>query len=261
MRPLWTGAIGFGLVNIPVKLYSATQASELSLDMLDKKDHANIKYKRVNASTGQEVNYSDIVKGYKMGADYVVLDEKDFEAANAKKSQLIEIVEFVDEAEIDPIYYEMPYYLEPAKGGEKPYALLREALHKAGKAGIATFVMRTKEHLAVIRSTDKVIQLNRIRFAEEIRDADDLKLPKDAGIKPAELKMATALVDQLTGKFDIKEYKDNYTEQLMEVIKAKSKGKKVKPQHMKVIHKSTDDLMEQLKASISTMNTKKKKAS
>ncbi len=261
MRPLWTGAIGFGLVNIPVKLYSATQGSELSLDMLDKKDHSNIKYKRVNANTGKEVEWGNIVKGYKMGDDYVVLDDKDFEAANAKKSKLIEIIQFVEETEIDVIYYEMPYYLEPDKGGEKPYALLREALHKAGKVGIASFVMRTKEHLAIIRSTDKVIQLNRIRFAEEIKDVEDLKLPKQITIKPAELKMATTLIDQLTEKFDIKAFKDTYTEQLMKVIHAKAKGKKIKTEHMKVVHSTTDDLMAQLKASVTAMNPKRKKAS
>lgn len=261
MRPLWTGAIGFGLVNIPVKLYAATQGSELSLDMLDKKDHANIKYKRVNANTGKEVDWNSIVKGYKMDDKYVVLDEKDFEAANAKKSKLIEIIQFVQEKEIDVIYYEMPYYLEPDKGGEKPYALLREALHKAGKVGIASFVMRTKEHLAIIRSTSKVIQLNRIRFAQEIRDVDDLKLPKSVTIKPAELKMATTLIDQLTDKFDISQYKDSYTAQLMEVIKAKAKGQKIKSPQMKVVHSTTDDLMAQLKASVTQMNPKRRKAS
>jgi DNA end-binding protein Ku len=258
MRPLWTGAIGFGLVNIPVKLYSATQGSELSLDMLDKKDHSNIKYKRVNAETGKEVAWDSIVKGYKIDDKYVVLDDKDFEAANAKKSKLIEISQFVDEKEIDVIFYEMPYYLEPDKSGEKPYALLREALLKAGKVGIASFVMRSKEHLTVIRPTEDVLQLNRIRFAQEIRDPKDLKLPEKVTIKPAELKMAMTLIDQLTEKFDISEYKDTYTEQLMSVIEAKAKGVKVKAPHLKVVHKTSDDLMAQLKASL---GNKRKKAS
>lgn len=260
MRPLWTGAIGFGLVNIPVKMYSATQGSELSLDMLDKKDHSNIKYKRVNADTGKEVAWENIVKGYKVNDKYVVLDDKDFEAANAKKSKLIEIVQFVDETEIDVAYYETPYYLEPDKSGEKPYALLREALKKSGKVGLATFVMRNKELLTIIRATDKVIQLNRIRFAQEIRDPSDLKLPAHVTIKPAELKMAMSLIDQLTEKLDIEAFKDTYTEQLMDVIKAKAKGVKPKASHLKVVHKTSDDLMEQLKASLGT-GTKRKKAS
>jgi DNA end-binding protein Ku len=258
MRPLWTGAIGFGLVNIPVKLYSATQRSELSLDMLDKKDHSNIKYKRVNAETGKEVEWGNIVKGYKIEDKYVVLDDKDFEAANAKKSKLIEIVQFADETEIDVAFYEMPYYLEPDKAGEKPYALLREALKKSGKVGIATFVMRNKEQLTIIRATEDVIQLNRIRFADEIRDPKDLKLPEKVSLKPAEIKMAMTLIDQLSEKFDISAYKDTYTSQLMDVIKAKAKGVKPKVSHLKVVHKTSDDLMEQLKASI---GTKRKKAS
>src|ERR1700761_7495473 len=145
MRPLWTGAIGFGLVNIPVKLFSATSASELDLDMLDKTDHAHIRYVRVNEKTGKEIPWENIVKGYKINNRYVVLDEKDFESANAVKTKVIEITEFVDEKEIDSVYYEMPYYLEPDKSGERAYALLREALSKTQKVAVASFVMRNKE--------------------------------------------------------------------------------------------------------------------
>src|SRR5215203_482864 len=134
MRPIWTGAIGFGLVNIPVKLYSATQSSNIELDMLDKKDHSNIKYQRINEKTGKEVKWENIVKGHMVGSKYVVLDEKDFEKANAVKTKLIEITDFVDEEEIDSVYYETPYYLAPEKSGIRPYALLREALLKSKKA-------------------------------------------------------------------------------------------------------------------------------
>jgi len=258
MRPLWTGAIGFGLVNIPVKLYSATQGSELNLDMLDKKDHSNIKFKRVNEKTGKEVAWQSIVKGYMLNDKYVVLDEKDFEAANAVKTKVIEISDFVNEEEVDSVYYEMPYYLAPEKSGVRAYALLREALLKTKKVGIASFVMRNKENLAILRASDDVIILNRIRFEEEIRDTEELNLPAASSVKPAELKMAITLINQLTAKFDISNYKDTYTAQLLKIIKAKAKGQKPTVPQLKVVHNKTKDLMEQLKESL---NTKKKKAS
>lgn len=250
MRPLWTGAIGFGLVNIPVKLYSATESSNISLDMLDKHDHQQIKYMRVNAKTGKEVKWENIVKGYDLDGKYVVLDDTDFEKAGAEKSKLIEITQFVKESEIDSVYYETPYYLAPDKNGTRPYALLREALRKSGRAGVATFVMRSKETLAILRASDDVIILNRIRFAEEIRATDELPLPAKSAVKPAELKMAEALIDSLSAKFNIEKFKDNYHAELMKVIKAKSKGKTVKEPVMKVVHSKTKDLMEMLKASL-----------
>jgi DNA end-binding protein Ku len=259
MRPLWTGAIGFGLVNIPVKLFSATRASELDLDMLDKKDHSNIKFMRVNEKTGREVNWQNIVKGYKVNNKYVVLDDKDFETANAVKTKVIDISDFVSEAEIDSVYYEMPYYLEPDKQGVRAYALLREALQKTGKVGIASFVMRNKESLAVLRVSGEVIILNKIRFYEEIRPLKELTLPAKSTVKPAELKMAVSLINQLSGKFNIGKYKDTYSAQLLKLIKQKAKGgKPATIGQMKVVHNKTKDLMEQLKNSLST---KRKKAS
>jgi DNA end-binding protein Ku len=258
MRSIWTGAIGFGLVNIPVKLYSATERSELNLDMLDKTDLSHIKYQRVNEKTGKVVDWDNIVKGYKMDDKYVILDEKDFEAANAKKTKTIEISDFVKEEEIDSIYFETPYYLEPDKSGVRAYALLRAALQKTKKVGIATFVMRSKEGLAILRPSDKVIILNRIRFAEEIRDSSELHLPEEAEIKKGELEMAISLVDQLTSKFDISAFKDTYSAELMKVIEAKSQGAKPAAAKMRVVHSATEDLMSQLKASLTV---KKKKAS
>ncbi len=258
MRPIWTGAIGFGLVNIPVKLYSATESSDVDLDMLDKKDHSHIKYLRINEKTGKEVAWSNIVKGYDTGNKYVVLDEADFEKAGAEKTKLIEITDFVKQEEIDSMYYETPYYLAPEKSGVRPYALLREALIKTKRAGVASFVMRNKEHLAILRVSGDAIILNRIRFHEEIRPTTELALPAKAVVKPAELKMAIALVDQLSGKFDITGYKDSYTASLMKVINAKAKGKKTVAPVMKVVHSKAKDLMEQLKASI---ESKRKKAS
>lgn len=259
MRPIWTGAIGFGLVNIPVKLYSATQSSNLDLDMLDKKDHSHIKFMRINETTGKEVKWESIVKGYKYNNDFVILEEKDFEAASAKKTKTIEISDFVKEDEISSIYYETPYYIEPDKSGTRPYELLLQALKKTGKVGIATFVMRSKESLAVLRPDEKVLVLNRIRFEEEIRDPKELTLPENTSVKPAELQMAISLINQLSGKFDVSKYKDTYRGELLKLIHAKAKGKKITIPEMKVVHSKTQDLMSQLKASLET--PKRKKAS
>ncbi|MEO6583565.1 MAG: Ku protein [Ferruginibacter sp.] len=260
MRPLWTGAIGFGLVNIPVKLYSATESSNLDFDMLDKHDLSNIKFQRINEKTGKEVKWENIVKGYMLGSNYVVLDDADFEKANAIKTKLIEIKEFVDASEINTVYYETPYFLAPDKSGIRPYALLREALKKTNKAGIASFVLRNKESLAIIRAEDDVILLNRIRFSQEIRDTAELKLPKKEDIKPAELKMAISLINQLAGPFEIDKYKDTYSAELLKVINAKAKGVKIRVPQLKVVHSKATDLMEQLKASLTT-TSKRKKAS
>jgi DNA end-binding protein Ku len=259
MRPIWTGAIGFGLVNIPVKIYSATESSTLDLDMLDKKDHANIKFKRVNENTGREVAWENIVKGYQMpNHEYVILSDKDFERASAKKTKTISISDFVDEKQIDTVYYETPYYLEPDKSGARAYALLREALVKTEKVGVATFVMRSKESLALLKPMDKVIVLNRLRFAEEIRDASSLNLPAKSEVKAGELKMAISLINSLTGKFDITQYKDTYSAELLKLIKAKAKGVEPKEPKLKIVHTKSQDLMEQLKASLGTGHKRRK---
>lgn len=255
MRAIWTGAIGFGLVNIPVKMYSATQDSSLDLDMLDKKDHSNIRFQRVNEKTGKEVPWENIVRGYKYEGEYVVLTDEDFKQASPEKSKIIEIAEFVDVVDIDAVYYETPYYLEPEKTGVKAYALLRDALAKSGKVGLGTYVMRTKEAIGIIRPMEEVLVLNKMRFAEEIRDHKDLKIPEEK-TKPNELKMAMALIDQLAGPFEIDKYKDTYSEQLMKVIEAKAKGKKITAPTMKVVHSKSQDLMDQLKASLSSAKRK-----
>ena len=257
MKAIWTGAIGFGLVNIPIKLYSAVEASEIDLDMLDKKDHANIKFKRVNERTGKEVAWADIVKGYNLNDKYVVLDEEDFARAAPEKNKTIEITEFIMENEVNSMYYEMPYYAAPEKSGSRAYALLRDALKKAGKAGLGSFVLRSKESLCLIKAADDVIVINRIRFAGEIKKPTGLQLPAAAS-KPAEMKMATELINQLTTKFNIDKYKDTYTEKLLKIIRAKSKGKLKAVPQMKVVHSKTTDLMSQLKASL---GTNRKKAS
>jgi DNA end-binding protein Ku len=250
MRSIWTGAIGFGLVNIPVRMYSATHTSELDLDMLDKKDQSNIHFKRVNATTGKEVAWENIVRAYKYNGEYVVLSDADFAHASPKKSKIIEVTDFVQIDEIDSIYFENPYYLEPEKSGVKAYELFREALTKSKKAGVGSFVLRNKEHLCVLKTSEKVIVLNTIRYQEEIRDQKELDLPKGKAIKPGELKMAMSLIDQLTHPFSIDKFKNTYSADLLEIVKKKAQGKKPDYPKLKVTHRKTDDLMAQLKASL-----------
>lgn len=250
MKAIWSGAIGFGLVNIPVKLYAATESSELELDMLDRKDHANIKYLKVNENTGKEVAWEDIIKGYKYNDEYVVLDDSDFEQANAKKTKTIDIEDFVKIEEVDAIYYESSYYVAPDASGSKAYHLLQQALLKTGKVGIATFVMRSKEKLALLRATDKVILLHRLHFHEEIRDVKELNLNENATYKGKELEMAISLINQLSDTFDITVYKNTYSDELMQIIKQKAKGIKKPKSKMKVVHRESKDLMSQLKASL-----------
>jgi DNA end-binding protein Ku len=255
MRAIWTGSIGFGLVNIPVKMYSAVEESTLDLDMLDKKDHANIRFKRVNENTGKEVAWQNIVRGYLLNDRYVVLDDSDFEKASPEKSKHIEITQFVDEKEIDSTYFETPYYLEPEKSGGRAYTLLRDALEKTGKAGVGIFVMHKREHVCIIKAIDDAIVVNRIRFPQEIRSPKDLKIPAGKS-KPNEIKMAVNLIDQLTQPFDPKQYKDDYSDKLMKIIRAKAKGKKLPFKPMKVVHSKTQDLMEQLKSSLTSSKKK-----
>jgi len=259
MRAIWTGAIGFGLVNIPVKIYSAVEDSTLDLDMLDKKDHSHIKFKRVNEQTGREVAWDNIVKAYDYEGTYVVLDENDFAKAMPEKSKILSIEQFVKEEEIDSIYYETPYFLEPQKSGEKAYQLLVEALKKTGMAGIGTFVLRSKELLGVIRPyEDNILVLHKIRFGEEIRQTDELNLPAKKAIKPAELKMAVTLIEQLSGPFDSSAYRDTYSDELLKIIAAKAKGKRISVPKVKVTHTKSVDLMAQLRASLNGKGKGKK---
>lgn len=259
MRPVWSGSIGFGLVNIPVKLYTATQSSKLDLDMLDKHGHANIRYARINTHTGKEVAWENIVKGYKYHDDYVVLSDDDFEKVSPRKSKMIDINEFVAADHIDATFYDTPYYIEPTKGGEKAYALLREALKTSHKLAIGEFILRTRENLCVLRPQDDILLLQKIRFPEEIRTYEDLNIPKDITLKAPELKMAKALIDQLTPKkFSLAKYKDTYDDELMKIIEAKAKGKRISQPKFKIVKSKSKDLMAQLKASLEEKTTRKR---
>lgn len=249
MRSIWNGAIGFGLVNIPVKLYSATESSSLDLDMLDKRDFANIKFKRVNANSGKEVKWENIVKGYKLNDRYIVLDDEDFEAASPEKNKLFSIQQFVDEKEISSLYFETPYFLEPQKHGENAYKLLLEALKETKKVGVGTFVLRNKEILGLVKPYRDVLIINKIRFPEELREYDSLKVP-EGKVKPGELKLAVSLIEQNSESFDVEQFKDTYTADLLKIIKKKSKGQKLKVVKKEEVPDAAVDLMAKLKASL-----------
>ena len=228
-RGLWKGAISFGLVNVPVELFSAQKRSaELDLTMLDKRDMAPVGYKRVNKSTGKEVPWEDVVKGYEYEDDkYVVLSPEDFRRANPEASKTVDIHAFVDADGIAPLYFETPYYLSPGKRGEKAYALLRDAMAKAGKAGIATVVIRTKAYLAALVPQGDALVLNTLRYHDELKTADELEIPeKLKGHKPSpkELDMALRLVDDMADDWKPESYRDTYHEDLLKRIEEKIKA-------------------------------------
>lgn len=256
MKSIWNGTLSFGLVNIPIKMYSASESRRIDLDMLDSKDHARIRYQRVNEKSGKEVEWKDIVKGFKMDDSYVVLDDEDFELANAKKSKMVEIEAFVNEIDVADMLFKKPYYLEPQKEGGKAYNLLRDALKKTKKLGLATFVMRQKENLCLIGVFENALVLHVIRFSDEVRKPSELKI-SSSKVTKKEVEMAESLIKQYTEKFDLSKYKDQYNDQLMKVIKAKSKGKKAVVKKFEPKNTPSKDLMAQLKASLE----KRKKAS
>lgn len=226
MRPIWTGALGFGLVNLPVQLYSATAGTELDLDLLHKTDLSPIRYARVCREDGEEIPYEDIVRGYEYReGDYVVLTEEDFKKANVRKTQLIDVVSFASESEIDPIYSEKPYYLEPIGGSAKAYIILREALRKSKKVGIAKFVLREREHLGIIKPVGDVLVLDQLRFSSDIKKPTGLNIPKmEPGAK--EINMALELINELTEHFKAEKFHDTYQEEVEAIIETKTKGKR-----------------------------------
>ncbi len=252
MRAIWTGAISFGLINIPIRLYSATATEEkIQFDMLHKKDLSPIRFARVCRSDGHEIPYDQIVKGYEyQKGDYIVLTDEDFKAAAPRKTKSIDILDFVKENEIDPIFYEKPYFLEPDKGAAKAYALLREALKKSKKVGVASFVLRNKEHLAVVKPYGKAIVLNQLRFNEELRNPEGLDLPESSQARTKEIDMALALIEQLSEPFNPEDYKDTYKQEIKKVIEAKAKGKKIKAKEKEPEPTDVVDLVAMLKASL-----------
>jgi DNA end-binding protein Ku len=254
MRPLWTGALTFGLVNIPVRLHSAVQAKErISFRLLHKKDLSPIRYERVCQKEGEAVDWKDIVKGYEYSkGKFVVLTDEDFKAAAIESSKTIEIMDFVAADEIDPRYFETPYYLVPAKGGEKAYALLREAIKRTGMVGIGKITMRSNSlHLAGVKSVGQALVLEIMRFADELVTESDFTFPTDAGVRPQELQMAEQLVGNLSQSFDPSKYTDDYHANLMKIIRAKMKGKKIEvPEPVEPESTQVVDLMTRLQESL-----------
>jgi DNA end-binding protein Ku len=225
-RAFWKGAISFGLVYIPVDLYSATRGATIDLDFLDKRDFSPVGYQRINKRTGKIVEWKDIIRGYQyQKGRYVALSDEDFRQANTKASQTIEITSFTDAANIKPQYFETPYYLGPQKGGQKVYALLREALKRSNKVAIATVVIRTRQHLAALVAEDDLLTLNTLRFAAELREPKDIGIEvptaKSAGLASKELDMADKLIDGMAGPWDPAKYHDSYREDLLERINEK----------------------------------------
>lgn len=253
MRSIWKGSLGFGLVSIPVKLYSAVQTSSLDFDMLDSRDHSRIRYQRVNEHTHKEVPYDKIVKGYKLNDEYVVMDDNDFADAAPEKTRVIEIESFVDVADVNPMYYETSYYTEPDTKSNKAYALLVQALIKSKKVGVARFVLRSTESLCIIHPVDNVLVVTRIRFAQQIRSAEDLKVP-NSEVSKKELDMGLALINQYAERFDVSKFKDEYNDELLKIIKAKAQGKRATVKKLKPQKATGDDLYEQL---MQSLNTKK----
>jgi DNA end-binding protein Ku len=258
---MWKGAISFGLVHIPVEMYPAVSNNALDLTMLDRRDFSPIGFRRYNKSTNKEVSWDDIVKGYEYTAgEYVVLSDEDLRRANPEATQTIDIVAFVDAGDVPLIYYDQPYYLAPGKGGAKVYALLREALRKVGKIGIARVVIRVKQHLAALVCVGDTIVLNTLRYADEIRAADDLTIPhqddKKAAISDKELRMAMALVDGMSEDWEPQQYHDTYREDVMAMVEKKIKAKQTKtitmPEPEKERSKSSNviDLVSLLQASL-----------
>jgi len=245
MRAIWKGSISFGLVNIPIALYPATRKEELRFRLLRAKDLSPVNYKRVAEKDGREVPWDQIVKGYEYEkGKYVVLKDEDFQRVDLEATQTVDIQDFVEQEEIDPVFFYKPYYLEPQKGGDKAYVLLRETLGKTGKVGIAKVVIKTRQYLAGVKAENNVLVLELMHFAEELADPDKLHLPKKIEPGKREVDMATALVNSMSSKWDPKKYRDDYRDALMEVIEEKveaggkeleEKPKKKAPPSTKVI--------------------------
>ncbi len=251
MRSFWTGAISFGLIYIPVKLYNASETNELSFNMLRRTDKSRIRYVRVSADTGEEVSNDEIVKGFEFSkGQYVVLEDDDFKKANVKKTQTIELVTFVDASQVDYKLYEKPYYLEPIKGAAKAYALLRDALARSGKVGIGRFVLRNREALGVIKPEGQVIVLNQMRYISELRDPGELTLPGMGEVAEKELELAENLIATLTGEWQPDQYQDTYSEDLRRIIQAKIEGREPEPEAEAPIPIEVTDLFAKLSQSL-----------
>ena len=260
MRAIWKGSINFALVSIPISLFSATKRNELSFHYLHKKDMSTVSYKRFCDTEGVEVPWEELTKGYEYEKDqYVEITDEDLEKADVEFSKTIQIEEFVHEDEIDPVFFDKPYYLEPQKGGERAYALMREALGQAKRVGIARVVIKTREHLAAVKTVGNMMTLQTMRFAHEIVDPSDLNLP---AIEPTqkEMDLANTLIESMADKFEPKKYKDQYHDKVMELINLKIQGITPEAPAKPKAPGKVVDLMEVLKQSLQETQTKKRSA-
>src|SRR5213596_3167492 len=261
-RAIWKGNISFGLVNIPIALYPATRREELKFRLLRKSDLSPVNYKRVAEKDGREVSWDEIVKGYEYEkGKYVVLKDEDFERVDLEATQTVDIQDFVDQEEIDPMFFYKPYYLEPQKGGDKAYALLRDALKDANKVGVAKVVIKTRQYLAGVKPEDGALVLELMHFADELADPEKLHVPKKLEVGKREMNMAKLLIDSMNSKWEPEKYKDDYRKALMEVIeeKVEAGGKEIEekpkkaPKPTKVI-----DLVSVLQKSLEETGERKK---
>jgi DNA end-binding protein Ku len=257
-RSLWKGSISFGLVNIPIELHTAVRDHRPKFRMLHAADKSPVKYERVCIRDGHAVGWEDLVKGYEYAkGQFVILTKDDFKAAAVEKTRTIDIIDFVKADAIDDRFFETPYYLVPAKGGERAYALLREAIRESDRIGIAKFILRDSQHLAAVEVIDQAIVLSVMRFADELADPKPLGFPANDGLRKAELDMAKALVNSLAAEWDPEKYTDEYLDNLMRIITGKVKGKKVtltpseEPRSGEVV-----DLMERLRRSLDQAGAK-----
>src|SRR5881394_3867545 len=260
-RAIWKGSISFGLVNIPIALYPATRKEDLKFRLLRKSDLSPVNYRRVAEKDGKEVPWDQIVKGYEYEkGKYVVLKDEDFERVDLEATQTVDIQDFVDVDEIDPMFFYKPYYLEPQKGGDKAYALLRDSLKESNKVGIAKVVIKTRQYLAGVKPEDGALVLELMHFADELADTDKLHVPKKTEVGKREMNMAKSLIDSMSSKWDPEKYKDEYREALMDVIeeKVEAGGKEIEekpkkaPKPTKVI-----DLVSVLQKSLEQTEAKK----
>ena len=251
MRTIWKGAISFGLVSIPIKLFPATEQKDIKFRFLHRTCQAPIQYKRVCSSCGQEVSQADIVRGYEYETGkYVIINEEDLEKIPDERTKTIDIIDFVKLGEIDPIYYDKTYYLSPGEVGEKPYALLRAAMDSTGKIAVAKVIVRNKESLAVIRGYQKYLVMETIFYPDEIRDTDQLPgFEREITLHDNELKMARELIENLATTFEPQKYSDEYREKLLEMIRAKVEGEEIAIPEITGKGKVVD-LMDALKASV-----------
>src|SRR6266481_2001598 len=265
MRAIWKGSISFGLVNIPIALYPATRKEDLRFRLLREKDLSPVNYKRVAEKDGKEVPWDQIVKGYEYEkGKYVVLKDEDFQRVDLEATQTVDIKDFVDQEEIDPMFFYKPHYLEPQKGGDKAYALLRDSLKDTNKVGIAKVVIKTRQYLAGVKPEDGALVLELMHFADELADPKKLHVPKKLEVGKREMNMAKSLIGSMTSKWQPEKYKDDYREALMDVIeeKVEAGGKEIAekpkkaPKPTKVI-----DLVSVLQRSLEQSGAAKKKSS